>query len=377
MAFFGGTGVPDESLKGISTTAPQLSDVHSAGTASRQLSVGLWHRAAELAVRSFIQKHAEPGRTVVHLQNFTKVLSPSVLAFVKSTGLPTVVSAHDYFSLCPNGNYFNFRKEAPCILDPLSLRCCLSGCDSVGAAVKAVRLARAGIMKATQTYGACFDATIAVSKLSAEMLRGFAPKISVHVVRNLLHRPEYTPPPEDGGLVYVGRLARSKGVVTLARASRKAQVPITFVGDGEARHDVLAENPDAVVTGWVAPKETEAYIVGARALVLPSLWYETFGLVVAEALALGRPVLVSDRAGAIELVRDGVNGLIWHADSEDHLVDCLRKIAQPSYAKALRDRVPELYRESWISPEQHAAQLMQVYQVAWSSRRQASQSVRR
>jgi len=377
VAFFGGAGSPDEGLRGITTTAPQVSDVHSAGAALRQLSVGLWHRAAESAVRSFIHKHAEPGRTVVHLQNFTKVLSPSVLAVVKSTGLPTVVTAHDYFSFCPNGNYFNFSKATPCRLDPLSLGCCLSGCDSIGGAVKAVRLARAGIMKATQTYGACFEATIAVSKLSAEILHGFAPQASVHIVRNLLPKPEYTPPPEDGGLVYVGRLTRSKGVVTLARASRRARVRVTFVGDGEARSEALAANPDALITGWVSPKETEAYIRGAQALVLPSLWYETFGLVVADALAVGRPVVVSDRAGARELVQDGVNGLVWRADSEDHLGECLRKIAQRSCVRGLSERAPELYTASWISPERHAAQLTKVYQYALSTHGRAQDWTRR
>lgn len=363
VAFFGGAGVPDEGLEGIPTTAPQLCDVHRAGAALRQLSVGLWHRKAELAVRSFIQKHAEPGRTVVHIQNFTKVLSPSVLAVVKSTGLPTVVSAHDYFSFCPNGNYFNFRVETPCSLNPLSLKCCLSGCDSVGGAVKSVRLARAGIMKATRTYGPSFDATIAVSKSSAEILQGFSPRASVHVVRNLLPEPRHKQPSEVGGVgvVYVGRLARSKGVVALARASKKAQVEITFVGDGEARNEVLTENPAAVVTGWVKSEEVKRHILGSKAVVLPSLWYETFGLTVAEALALGRPVIVSERAGASELVHDDVNGLIWRTASEDHLVSCLRRLNDGAVARTMSEAAARIYRSQWLPPQRHAEQLLEVY----------------
>ena len=361
VAFFGGAGAPDDGLRGIPTTAPQLSDVHRAGAALRRLSVALWHRKAESAVRSFLRKHAEPGRTVVHLQSFTKVLSPSVLAVVKSMGLPTVVSAHDYFSFCPNGNYFNFSKATPCRLDPLSLGCCLSGCDSVGGAVKAVRLARAGIMKATQTYGACFEATIAVSKLSAEILQGFAPRASVHVVRNLLPKPEFTPPSQDGGLVYVGRLTRSKGVVALARAGKMARVRITFVGDGEARDEVVAENPDAVVTGWVASEVVKKHILGSKALVLPSLWYETFGLTVAEGLALGRPVIVSEKAGASELVSDDVNGLVWRGASEEHLVSCLRRLNDKAVARAMSEAAARIYVSQWLPPPNHAEQLLEVY----------------
>jgi glycosyltransferase involved in cell wall biosynthesis len=230
-------------------------------------------------------------------------------------------------------------------------------------------------MKATKTYGASFDATIAVSNLSAGVLRSFSSDTPESVVRYLLPEARSVARSSSTGVVYVGRLTRSKGVVPLARATRKAQVAVTFVGEGEARDEVVAENPDAVVTGWVTPKATEAHILGATALVLPSLWYETFGLVVAEALALGRPVVVSDRAGAKELVQDGINGLIWRADCEDHLVECLRKVARASYAEALSERVPELYRESWVSPEKHAAQLIEVYQRAWSARGQQSESI--
>jgi glycosyltransferase involved in cell wall biosynthesis len=361
VAFFGGAGVPDDGLRGIPITAPRLPDVHGAGAALRRLSVGLWHRAAESAVRSFIRKHAEPGRTVVHIQNFTKVLSPSVLAVVKATGLPTVVTAHDYFSFCPNGNYFNYSKAAPCRLEPLSLRCCLSGCDSIGGGVKSVRLARAGIMKATQTYGACFEATIAVSKLSAEILRGFAPRASVHVVRNLLPKPEFTPPSQDGGVVYVGRLTRSKGVVALARASKTARVRITFVGDGEAKNEVLAENPDAIVTGWMASEVVRKHILGSKALVLPSLWYETFGLTVAEGLALGRPVIVSERAGSSELVSDEVNGLVWRGASEEHLVSCLRRLNDKAVARTMSEAAARIYLSQWLPPQNHAEQLLEVY----------------
>ena len=111
--------------------------------------------------------------------------------------------------------------------------------------------------------------------------------------------------------------------------------------------------------------------------MLPSLWYETFGLVVADALAVGRPVVVSDRAGSRELVQDGVNGVIWRADSEDHLGECLRRIAQGSCVRGLGERVPVVYTASWISPQQHAAQLMEVYQYALSTHGRAQDSTRR
>src|SRR3546814_355534 len=61
--------------------------------------------------------------TVVHFHQWTKAFSPSVFAAVADRGIPAVVSMHDYFLACPNGAYFNFPRNAPCSLRPLSPAC--------------------------------------------------------------------------------------------------------------------------------------------------------------------------------------------------------------------------------------------------------------
>jgi glycosyltransferase involved in cell wall biosynthesis len=364
LSFFGGSGQSDHLLKSSYITAPDLVHIYNSGTIAEKLSVGLWNRDAKAAVLLFLKNKISDGSTVIHLHSFTKVLSPSVLRVLRKANLPVVITLHDYFSFCPNGNYFDFPKNKPCSLRPLSFRCCATQCDSRGNAQKIVRLIRAGIMKATLTYGDWFDAAIAVSDLSANIWKSFSTFSSLHVVPNLLPEPNFIPLSKGNSFVYVGRLTRSKGVVSLACATKKAQVPITFVGEGEAHHEVLEANPDAVITGWVRPEKAMDFIRNARALIHPSLWYETFGLVVAEALSMGRPVIVSNRAGASELVKDGVNGLIWNADNFSHLVELLINFSNQDYTQQLSDKGRTLYLKSWISPRKHAEQLLRVYQNA-------------
>lgn len=373
VAFFGGAGQADERVHSLRHMAPGLPSVHEGGSRLDVLQRGLWHREAARQASLFLDSYIVPNETVIHLHSFTKVLSPSVLGLLIKRNLPTVVTLHDYFSFCPNGNYFNFTTQTPCSLRPLSVQCCLTQCDSAGPAFKAVRIARAAVMKFTSTYGAPFDAILAVSQLSSDVVRSFLPKAPVHIVRYLLPSPQPAPPHEGGRIVYVGRLTRSKGVVTLARASRNAQVAITFVGDGEARHEVLAENPEAVVTGWVESEEVKKHILGSKAVVLPSLWYETFGLTVAEALALGRPVIVSERAGASELVHDDVNGLIWRTASEEHLVSCLRRLNDEAVARAMSEAAARIYRSRWVPPQVHAEQLLEIYQGILGGRKDLSE----
>jgi hypothetical protein len=62
-----------------------------------------------------------------------------------------------------------------------------------------------------------------------------------------------------------------------------------FVGDGPCAREVVQVYPRARVTGWVSRGKVTEYLKTARVLVFPSLWYETEGLSVIEAAALGVP----------------------------------------------------------------------------------------
>ncbi len=64
-----------------------------------------------------------------------------------------------------------------------------------------------------------------------------------------------------------------------------------FIGDGPLRP---IEATGARVTGWLSAEDVQRELEHARCLVFPSLWYETYGLVVNEAAARGIPAIVSD-----------------------------------------------------------------------------------
>src|SRR3546814_20759544 len=83
--------------------------------------------------------------TVVHFHQWTKAFSPSVFAAVADRGIPAVVSMHDYFLACPNGAYFNFPRNAPCSLRPLSPACIASNCASRSYSHKLARTVRQAV----------------------------------------------------------------------------------------------------------------------------------------------------------------------------------------------------------------------------------------
>jgi glycosyltransferase involved in cell wall biosynthesis len=97
--------------------------------------------------------------------------------------------------------------------------------------------------------------------------------------------------------------------------------------------------------------------------VFPSRWYETYGLVVAEAAARGVPAIVSDVCAAAERVRDGVSGFVFPSGDAAALARCLVMTADSERVARLGRRA---YDSFWLAPptrENHIAQLLDIYRA--------------
>ncbi len=150
---------------------------------------------------------------------------------------------------------------------------------------------------------------ISLAERSASILRPYLPpEARFHPLANIIDIP-YAPPVDAAAndlLVVIGRLDAEKGIALAVEAARRCGLVLTFVGDGPLRAD--AEAAGAQVTGWLPLQGVCDVLERARCLVFPSLWYETYGLVVGEAAARGVPAIVSDISATAERVMDGIGG---------------------------------------------------------------------
>src|SRR5262249_8776576 len=134
----------------------------------------------------------------------------------------------------------------------------------------------------------------------------------VHIP-NFVETARFEPRGTPGrSFLYFGRVSPEKGLDTLIRAGALARVPVTIVGAGaerEALERLAADvGADATFLGHQTGEALHDAIRSARAVVLPSTWYENAPLSVLEAYALHRPVIGSDIGGIPELIRDGETG---------------------------------------------------------------------
>lgn len=148
-------------------------------------------------------------------------------------------------------------------------------------------------------------------------------------------------PPDADSLVCVGRLSAQKGQLLLLDAfagalEKGARGRLVLVGDGEMRGVVeqriaaLGLEDRVEITGWCAEDEVRRRLRDARALVLAS-FAEGLPVVLMEALALGRPALVTRITGIPELVRDGVEGwLVTPGDTNALAEGIVRVLSAPA-----------------------------------------------
>ena len=221
---------------------------------------------------------------------------------------------------CPSGTFFNHTRQQVCHLRPLSAACVLTNCDTRSYAQKLWRVGRQVIQKQMGKAPAGISHFIVHSRLAGEVMKPYLPQdCTLHSLPIYAEGSQYplAQPETNHNLVYLGRLVKEKGALCAKKAAAAAAVPLTFVGSGPLAGQLQAACPAAIVTGWVDHATSVQYLRQARALVFPSLWYETLGLVVLEAAAHGIPSLVPDTSAAREIVLDGVTGL--HFKSGDEL----------------------------------------------------------
>lgn len=259
--------------------------------------------------------------TIIHIHGWTKVLSSSVFDVAFKMNFRVVLTMHDYFTACPNGGYFNYKKNEICYLKPLSLKCIKCNCDSRNYAFKLYRMIRQFIQNKIVKLNDKLEYVIAISKFSEKILkRTLSSNTKIYRVYNPidycenLEKVDYR---NNKYYLYVGRVSKEKGVDIFCKAIQKTRTKGIVVGDG-SELQMLKEKynkSNIKFVGWKSSQEVKSYMKGAKALIVPSRWYEVSPLTPLEAMQLGIPVFTSNCNATTDYINQN-NGLIFSSTSE-------------------------------------------------------------
>lgn len=329
----------------------------------RALTRGAWNRPAARALDRFLGTR-DPATTIVHAHLWMKALSPSVFTSAFRRRVPVVVTLHDFFVTCPNGGFYVYPQQQICRRQPLSLDCIACRCDRRSYPQKLWRVGRTVLQDRVARVRQRTSHFIGVSDFAMDILRPhLPPSTPTTVVRNPIDCEDRGPAPVAANrpFVFVGRLVPEKGPRLFAEAARLAGVPAVIVGDGELRGEIARDFPEIEITGWQTSAQVSEWLRRARALVFPSLWYETLGLVVVEAAANGVPTIVSDTCAASGMVADGERGLHFENGSAASLAERLRRLGDDALLTRFGRAAYDWYwRDPWSSTR-HVDDLLDVY----------------
>lgn len=194
------------------------------------------------------------------------------------------------------------------------------------------------------------------SAISQWMMKPVADIGRWHLVPNgvpLASFPFVADPGPDAPLMFLGRVEAIKGPHLAIKVARRTGLPLLIAGNIPPEHQewfdsTIAPQLDAQIryVGPVDDAQKAALLGQARALLMPILWDEPFGIVMAEALACGTPVLGFRRGAVPEVVDDGVSGFV--VDDLDQLVAALPRLPQLD-RRACRCRVEQHYSEAAVT----------------------------
>lgn len=303
---------------------------------------------------------------IVHAHNTFPLLSPSVYWAASRLNVPVVQTLHNFRLMCLNALFLREGKVCEDCLGAPPWRGVARACYRGSRPASGVLAGMLTLHRGLGSYRNKVARYIALNEFCREkFIAGGLPAQRLAVKPNFVASPTL-PDNKRGrsGLLFVGRLSPEKGVSTLAQAIAKLPLAgLRVAGEGPQRSE-LQGLAGVSMLGSLPKQGVMDEMSRALALVVPSIWYETFGMVAIEAFATGTPVIASRIGALAELVRDGETGLLFEPGDAKDLTRKLRwAMANPESMRAMGHRARALY-EANFTPEVNYGQLIAVYEAA-------------
>jgi len=308
---------------------------------------------------------------LIHMHNIYHQLSPSLISTAARLGVPLVQTLHDYKLVCPGyllmtGGKICERCSGKNYFNAVRYNCLMNS-----KAASFVGYLEASLHEYLKTYEK-IDYFLCPSKFLKRKIAEFGIDED-----KLIHLPYFLPleeykPSYDRSdyFIYLGRLSREKGILTLLKAVKMMQnkrLKCIILGEGPLEAQLKRQIEEwqlenVEFPGYLQGNQLQNLIRGAAFTVVPSEWYENLPFAVLESFALGTPVVGSKIGGIPEMVlhersgltytpgnaRDLAAALDWMESHPDQAIEMgreARKLDEERYAPGPHlERMEEIYR---------------------------------
>ena len=316
---------------------------------------------------------------LIHTHSIPYRLTSSIINAANEEDIPVVHTCHEWKALCPNQRLFKFNPPGVCekcmgfrFYNAVKERCIK---NSLSGSI--VGCTEAYLCHFNKIYSRKIDRFVAPSNFVKEKLveYGFDSR-RVVFIPYYINLAKFSPNYDfDNYILYYGHLTPQKGVKTLVSAMKGVSATsLMIIGDGELKEELKQMVATQGIKNvefkdYLLGEEVFSYVSNAAFTVVPSIWYETAGLVIYESFALGKPVIGANIGPIPERVEDGVTGLLFEPGNVDELTDKINHlISRPDKIVKMGEKARQNIEEIQNS-DFHYEKLMKVYQQVLANRR--------
>lgn len=309
---------------------------------------------------------------VAHIHNVYQIIGNEVYEVLAAYRIPIVQTLHNFRFLCPAGLFMDNNHQIceKCSQGAFS-NCFLKKCyqNNYFKSLLMQGLVKQG-RRAVQAHVSKF---IALNPFYQQKYieAGFKQE-QIAIKPNFLFKPSHLPVYQHQQYaLFIGRISPEKGIESLIDAFRDLHFKLKIVGTGEKHYvntlkERASDNSLIEFCGFADGLEKQTLLSQASFVVIPSIWYEAFGLVALEAYACGKAVIASNIGGLSTIVKDGETGFLFETLNVLALKNTLRTIID-------NDLFVELGRNGYkyfcdkFTEVQNYQQLKNIYQSAIAS----------
>jgi glycosyltransferase involved in cell wall biosynthesis len=319
---------------------------------------------------------------IAHAHSINYQLSPSVFDAVRRSGVPLVVTLHDYHIICGAGTLFVDGAVCERCRGGRHYNLLLHSCYwNLPASLMA--MLSHYVHDARHSWNAA-SKLLSPSRFLQEKLTefGIPPEHIAHVPIFIDFSEEPVESKSTGGYVlYFGRLAQNKGIEVLLEAMKTIDCRLLLIGEGPlaawVEEQCASSHGKVQRLPFVSSREQiRQHIEQAAFSVVPSVWYENQPATILETYAMCRPVIGSRLGGIPELIEEGHTGLLCEPGNAADLREKIRfMLDRPELCRQWGRNGSRKLREGF-SREAHYGRLMEIYQAVLPANQDSGASSR-
>ena len=306
---------------------------------------------------------------IVHLNNFQRQLSASIVNCCKKNNIPMVFTAHDMQAICPaSAMLYKGKICEDCIKNGYN-SCIKKSCIKDSKLKSILGVLEAKYYRKNKIYSQ-IDFIVTPSEfLKKQLIKGNLKYKRIETIHNFVINSEEENNCNDSGYAFFfGRLSIEKGILNVLKAIKQLNNgKLIIAGDGPEKEKIekfITENnlEDRVkMVGYLKQEQVKEYIKKSRFVVLPSIWYENCPYSILETMEIGKPIIGSKIGGIPELIEDKENGFVYEYNNTDELAEKMKILFDDSEKAHQQGEMSRKLYEEKYSEKIYYNKILKIY----------------